>query len=255
MSDKSFPTWRRLLQSPHKQWCPTTFVRWRTGKTDQSWRGGSNGVFCELDLWVAFLVLIYIMNCVGTMLHAPIVKFGWCLLSSVHCGWTLVTVMQQHTWFWGGPWHKQGTTSMHSLAPFIWDLCWCKFRMYQPNSLPWRLWEFKSNMLLDRMKRPSKYLSTWSCMALWGAITIFIGMPLPSSPCQHCNEGHGRRTTNISIYDSCGSVRSPDLYVLCCLDLLRRRSFLVSYVFSTVQLLLSLQPACYWLKLGTSVTS
>ncbi|KAG1827140.1 major facilitator superfamily domain-containing protein [Suillus subaureus] len=30
------------------------------------------------------------------------------------------------------------------------------------------------NLLLDRMKRPSIHLS--SCMALWGAITIFIGM-------------------------------------------------------------------------------
>jgi len=32
---------------------------------------------------------------------------------------------------------------------------------------------FKSNILLDRMKRPSIYLST--CMAIWGAITVLTG--------------------------------------------------------------------------------
>ncbi|KAG2754714.1 MFS general substrate transporter [Suillus brevipes Sb2] len=36
------------------------------------------------------------------------------------------------------------------------------------------LMQAPSNIFLDRMKRPSLYLS--SCMAIWGAITLFIGM-------------------------------------------------------------------------------
>ena len=36
--------------------------------------------------------------------------------------------------------------------------------------------EFTSNMFLDRMKRPSIYLA--SCMAIWGALTVFIGTNL-----------------------------------------------------------------------------
>lgn len=32
---------------------------------------------------------------------------------------------------------------------------------------------FKSNIFLNRMKRPSIYLST--CMAIWGAITVLTG--------------------------------------------------------------------------------
>lgn len=42
---------------------------------------------------------------------------------------------------------------------------------------------FKSNMFLDRMKRPSIYLS--SCMVIWGAITIVTGMYSSVSFNQH----------------------------------------------------------------------
>ncbi|KAG1755748.1 MFS general substrate transporter [Suillus lakei] len=107
-----------------------------------------------LDLRVAFLVLIYIMNYMDRSNAAAARLRGFeedlnmkgnqfnTLISILYVGYVLMQ------------------------AP-----------SYVPLRYPSQhLREFTSNIFLDRMKRPSLYLS--SCMAIWGAITLFTALIL-----------------------------------------------------------------------------
>ncbi|KAG1891166.1 MFS general substrate transporter [Suillus subluteus] len=89
----------------------------------------------KLDLRVAFLVLIYIMNCMDRSNAAAARLRG----------------LEEDLGMTG----NQFNTLISTLY------------------MGYVLMQAPSNLFLDRMKRPSIYLS--SCMALWGAITIFIG--------------------------------------------------------------------------------
>ncbi|KAG1726535.1 MFS general substrate transporter [Suillus paluster] len=108
----------------------------------------------KLDLRVAFLILVYIMN----------------FMDRTNIAAARLRGFEEDLGMMGNQFNT--LTSILYVGYFL-----TQAPSYVPAHYPFVAYpriHIKSNMFLDRMKRPSLYLS--SCMAIWGAITVFIGL-------------------------------------------------------------------------------